>query len=94
VTLRMDACATCGRVVFPPRALCPACGGAGWTPVESERGTVEQVTNRDGVEIVSVRSDLGPIVVARCDGGAESGCAVSLDREGAVPTATLVGGGP
>ena len=94
MTLPMDACTTCGRVVFPPRALCPACGGAEWTSVDSERGTVEQVTERAGVGIASVRSDLGPVVVARCSGEAEPGSVVSLDGVGAVPTATLAGGGP
>jgi uncharacterized OB-fold protein len=89
MTLRMDACARCGRVVFPPRALCPVCGGAEWTSVDSERGTVEQVTERDGISIMSLRSDLGPVIVARCIGDVPPGSIVLLDHEGLVPTARL-----
>ena len=87
MTLPMAACATCGHVVFPSRALCPACGGAEWRAVDATRGTVEQVTESNGVVIVSLRSDLGPVVVARCEGAAQPGSVVSLDRDGSVPTA-------
>jgi uncharacterized OB-fold protein len=87
MTLPMDACAACGHVVFPARALCPACGGAEWKAVAAARARVEQATRSDGVVIASVRSDLGPIVVARCAGEAQPGSVVSLDRDGSVPTA-------
>jgi uncharacterized protein len=86
MTLPMDECAACGRVVFPARPLCPACGGAEWKAVEAAQARVEQVTRRDGVVIASVRSVLGPVVVARCTGEARPGDVVLLDREGSVPT--------
>jgi uncharacterized OB-fold protein len=85
----MHACATCGRVVFPARALCPSCAGAEWTTVDAERGTVEQVTERDGISIVSLRSELGPVVIARCSGTPRPGSVMLLDHEGSVPTARL-----
>lgn len=89
MTLRMDACTTCGRVVFPARALCPSCAGAEWTSIDAERGTVEQVTERDGISIVSLRSELGPVVIARCSGTPRPGSVLLLDHEGSVPTARL-----
>jgi uncharacterized protein len=85
----MHACATCGHVVFPARALCPSCAGAEWTTVDAERGTVEQVTERDGISIVSLRSELGPVVIARCSGTPRPGSVMLLDHEGSVPTARL-----
>ena len=39
--LRMQACAACGRMRFPPRPMCPWCRSLEWTwPVVSGLGTV------------------------------------------------------
>ena len=57
----VTVCAACGEAVFPPRALCPPCGGREWRTVEAGAGTVEETTERDGVRIASVRTDVGPI---------------------------------
>jgi uncharacterized OB-fold protein len=42
----MARCETCGHVVFPPRPLCPRCGGATWRRALARRGVVEEVTFR------------------------------------------------
>jgi uncharacterized OB-fold protein len=44
--IAMRCCTACGRVVFPPRPLCPGCGGAEWRRVLARTGRVEEVTWR------------------------------------------------
>jgi len=83
----VTVCAACGEAVFPPRALCPSCGGREWRTVEAGAGTVEETTERDGVRIASVRTDVGPIVVARATAGYAAGDVVRLESEGGVPVA-------
>jgi len=83
----VTVCAACGEAVFPPRALCPPCGGREWRTVEAGAGTVEETTERDGVRIASVRTDVGPIVVARATAAYAAGHAVRLESEGGVPVA-------
>ncbi len=78
-------CAACGIAVFPPRALCPSCGGRFWVEGETNRGLAEQVTERAGVRIASVRTDLGPLVVARVAEGIAPGDSVLLEADGGVP---------
>jgi uncharacterized protein len=65
VSIAVTVCAECGHAVFPPRALCPRCGAASWQTVEARDGVVEELTERDGVTIASVRLDAGPVIVAR-----------------------------
>jgi uncharacterized protein len=83
--LTVTVCAACGEAVFPPRALCPSCGGRDWRWVEAGDGTVEQTTERDGVAIASVRTDAGPIVLARASVSCATGNAVRLEADGGVP---------
>lgn len=40
------ACEACGHAVYPPRILCPRCGGAAWKRRLAESGVVEEVTVR------------------------------------------------
>jgi len=42
----MRRCDSCGKVVFPPRPLCPRCGASSWSRALARRGTVEEVTFR------------------------------------------------
>jgi uncharacterized OB-fold protein len=44
--IAMSRCETCGHVVFPPRPVCPRCGGTAWRRALARRGTVEEVTVR------------------------------------------------
>ena len=39
--LEAGKCEDCGKVVFPPRRVCPTCRGKSWEPVTlSRRGTI------------------------------------------------------
>jgi uncharacterized OB-fold protein len=87
VTFPIPVCATCGRAVFPPRVLCPQCGGREWRDEPVDGGVVERSTERDGTAIATVRTPLGPVLVARLLGDAAAGDAVVLDADGAVPVA-------
>jgi uncharacterized OB-fold protein len=44
--IAMRRCGSCGHVVFPPRPLCPRCGGRDWRRAVSLTGVVEEVTWR------------------------------------------------
>jgi uncharacterized protein len=83
----VSVCRTCGRRLFPPRLLCPACGGASWSREQAGSGTVEEVTTvhhavgAEGgvsVSLASVRLDAGPVVVAGVDTQARPGDRVEL----------------
>ncbi|MHB8470051.1 MAG: zinc ribbon domain-containing protein [Gaiellaceae bacterium] len=80
-------CIPCGRAVFPPRALCPACGASSWVGGAASEGVAEQVTERAGVRIASVRTDLGPVLIARVAGDVVPGETIALDDAAGVPVA-------
>ena len=94
-SLWVPACRTCGRKVFPPRLLCPACGGASWKRERAGQGVVEEVTTvqhpvgADGVAVTlaSVRLDAGPVVVASLDGQLGPGDHVELVAVEGAPVA-------
>jgi hypothetical protein len=48
---------------------------------------VEEITTLEGVRIASVRTDLGPVVIARLASGGAPGEAVALDVADGVPVA-------
>ena len=83
MSFRLPVCAACGRAAFPQRVLCPSCGGREWTTGDASTGVVEEATERDGVRIVSVRTGLGPVVIARAEVPAAAGDAVVLGSDGA-----------
>ena len=88
----VSVCRTCGGRLFPPRLLCPACGGASWSREPAGSGTVEEVTTvhhavgADGdvsVTLASVRLDAGLVVVAGVDAETRPGDRVELaDADG------------
>ncbi|WP_028217576.1 Zn-ribbon domain-containing OB-fold protein [Paraburkholderia oxyphila] len=86
--LEVLRCADCGTTLFPARYLCPVCGGAQWTQQAVAHGTVlaaTVVSHRVGasepgaVHLASVRTDAGPVVIARLDVAARKGETVSLE---------------
>jgi uncharacterized protein len=88
----IPVCTACGRGGVPPPAvfpslgnLCPSCGRRSWANAAAEAGRVEEVTERAGVHIASVRTDLGPVVVARVAEATAPGDMVRLDADGGVP---------
>jgi len=96
--LYVSVCRSCGRKVFPPRALCPACGGASWTREPAEQGVVEEVTTvrravgaagEPSVVIASIRLDAGPVIVAGLDGQAAPGDRVDLSAADGAPVGNL-----
>jgi uncharacterized OB-fold protein len=88
VSFPIPVCRACGEAAFPPRLLCPRCGGPDWWIEAVDGGVVERSTERDGTSIATVRTPLGPVLVARLLGAAMNGDAVRLDAVGAVPVAT------
>jgi uncharacterized OB-fold protein len=83
----VSVCRTCGLRLFPPRLLCPACGGASWSREPAGSGTVEEGTTvRHAVgaagdvpvSLASVRLDAGPVVVAGVDAQARPGDRVEV----------------
>lgn len=86
-------CRTCGHAVFPPRLLCPTCGGSDWREDVAESGVVEQATEavfrtsgqRVAQRIASVRTGAGPVVIARLADDVGPGSAVALEvSDGAI----------
>ena len=84
----IPVCGVCDHAAFPPRLLCANCGGHDWRSVAVDGGVVVQSTERDGTSIATVRTPLGPVLVARLLGAATDGAAVRLDADGTVPVAT------
>lgn len=85
MSFAIPICAACGAAAFPPRALCPRCGGREWRTEAVEHGVVEHVTERDGTGIAAVRTALGPVVVARVEAAVRPGETAALDADGGVP---------
>ncbi len=42
----ISACKACGHLAYPPRILCPECGGTEWGRRLAETGVVEELTVR------------------------------------------------
>jgi carnitine-CoA ligase len=60
----MSCCRHCGCVHFPRRLACPSCHSGDLASAAARHGRVEQVTLSGQQVIASVRSDLGPTVIA------------------------------
>jgi len=90
MSLSVPVCAACGEATFPAVLLCPSCGGSAWRYEPVETGVLEGFTVRDGVGVGLVRLSLGPLAIARVEGGPEVGREVALSQEGLVPLARPV----
>ena len=88
IGLTVQVCVACGHAVFPRRSLCPKCGARDWRPEDAGSALVEEVTShRRGGTIASVRTALGPVVIARAPDGIAPGTEVSLGLDGGAPVA-------
>jgi uncharacterized OB-fold protein len=92
--LILSECRQCGLIVFPRLALCPRCAARDWAEEVSAVGVVEQLTHvrtraaDTQVTTASVRTDAGPVVIARLAGSVKApGVRVTLSREEGVPVA-------
>ncbi|WP_374237907.1 Zn-ribbon domain-containing OB-fold protein [Gordonia sp. 'Campus'] len=69
--ITMQSCTRCGRASFPPRSLCPHCRSGDFEPLTAYRGVIEEISVQRGtpaVTFASIRTDLGPTVVAKVVG--------------------------
>jgi uncharacterized OB-fold protein len=97
VGLAIPVCTACGHAAFPPHLACSRCGSREFRGDPNTAGTVERTTfvrRRVGVPadappvpLASVRSDLGPVVIARAEDGVGPGDRVELAFEGAAVVA-------
>lgn len=82
MTAIIQRCLDCDTRLFPPRLLCPSCGGNQLGPSTVDSGTVEQSTTlADGTIVATVRPDGGPILIARLIGSTDVGTHVALTNE-------------
>ena len=81
------SCSACDHAVYPGRYLCPTCHGVQWKETPATQGVVhESTTTRHKIgadqqvvlHLATVRTDAGPIVIAKLDAPAMSGEKVSL----------------
>jgi uncharacterized OB-fold protein len=83
--LSVFVCQGCGAACFPARAACPRCAESRWHAQVVAGGVVEQTTRHRGVGIALVRTDLGPVVIARS--AALRGARVRLELDDGAPVA-------
>ena len=61
-------CARCGLAAWPAPALCRGCGSRDLRGEQADTGLLEETTAADPVVLGTVRTDAGPMVVARVEG--------------------------
>jgi len=79
----VSACVECSHALWPPRPVCPYCGGVAFEPRDATSGTIEEATRHAGAALASVRTSAGPIVIARLSAEASTGGAVELSWDAA-----------
>jgi uncharacterized OB-fold protein len=91
--MTISECVTCGYLAYPPRILCPNCGGSEWKRRLAGSGVVTEVTvrrpvfNEEAMPLAAVRSEDGVRIVARVPEGTEVGDRVELVQEGSIAIA-------
>jgi uncharacterized OB-fold protein len=97
--LPIQECAGCGARHFPPHLACGECGGLEFRSLAAKGGEVLAATllrRRPGatstqpVSIALVKTDLGPVIVARGHAELSAGERVGLDADGLVPMTKAV----
>ena len=76
----VSRCAECGLSAWPPPAMCRRCGSLEFAPEPAPAGTLEQATGSLG----TVRTDAGPMVVARVVGARPGRSRDVAGRDGAL----------
>jgi uncharacterized OB-fold protein len=71
-------CTACGHAIWPPRPVCPRCGGTTFSDRDAGRGVIEETTRSEQTLLASVRTHAGPIVIARLVRDAPAGAGVEL----------------
>jgi hypothetical protein len=61
-------CAGCGLAAWPRPAMCRRCGSLRFGSAEAPGGVLEEVAVAEPATLGTVRTDAGPVVVARVDG--------------------------
>ena len=79
-------CARCGLAAWPAPALCRGCGSGDLRAEQADTGLLEETTAADPVVLGTVRTDTGPMVVARVE-GASPGERVALRLDDGALTA-------
>jgi uncharacterized OB-fold protein len=64
-------CVRCGLAAWPAPALCRACGSRDLRAEQADTGVLEETTAADPVVLGTVRTDAGPMVVARVEDAAQ-----------------------
>lgn len=72
MSFSVDECCGCGHRVHPARYLCPQCHGAAWRARPVRSASLLQATQLAGARggsgwIATLRTDAGPLVVARLE---------------------------
>jgi uncharacterized OB-fold protein len=84
--LSVVRCARCGLAAWPAPALCRGCGARELLAEQAGTGVLEETTAAETVVLGTVRTDAGPMVVARVD-GASPGERVALQVDDGALTA-------
>jgi hypothetical protein len=88
--LVLPACQACGHAIWPPRPVCPRCAGTVFEPHPPGDSVIEETTSNGEVRLASVRTDAGPVVIARLAAEARPGATVELERSDVHEGGTLV----
>jgi uncharacterized OB-fold protein len=81
----IQVCTACSKALFPPRVVCPGCGGSVFSATMVETGVLEERTEHRGTPIGAVRTAAGPVVIARLEGTV--GDVVRLGMDNGAPVA-------
>ncbi len=97
MSVAITSCRDCGHACFPPRLLCPRCGGGAWAAGVVSEGVVSGATTvarrvdaaaAAPVHLAEVRSDAGVVVLARLEHPARAGLRVRLRK---LPSGAILG---
>lgn len=93
-SLTVPACALCDHAIWPPRPVCPRCGGTAFRDRDAGRGVIEGTTRSEETLLASVRTLAGPMVIARLQREAAVGTDVGLTAEAAPGGGVIVVASP